>query len=76
MLKISEVIQVNLISSLIYLNVSEKKLSDICSIIFSYQPLSENKRDNCHPETWIVLKLPAVRSVLSFGPHRHLDEPQ
>lgn len=49
---------------------SQEKLSSICYI------MSENKRDNGHPETRVVLELPAVRSVLSSGPHRHLDEPQ
>lgn len=45
-------------------------LTPVCAVM-----LSENQGDDGHPQAGIVLELPAVGSVLPFGPDGHLDEP-
>ncbi len=36
--------------------------------------MSEDEREDWHAEVWVVLKLPGVRFVFSFGPDGHLNE--
>lgn len=42
-------------------------------ILHQFEPLSENQRDDGHPEAGIVLELSAVGFVLPFGPDSHLN---